>query len=117
MNVIWYTLIYHADSGHSIPLFVWNFNLIPDFFRHINSEVIGNIAMFLPFGVLYPLSHHHTTFAKTLMTGLIYVVMIELVQPIFGRAFDINDIILNTLGIPASSAVYFFAAKLVSSKN
>jgi len=117
LGVFWYTLIYHMDSGHSIPMFVWNYNLIPDFYRHINGEVIGNILMFLPFGILYPASHHDATFVKTFITGFLYTAVIELLQPVFGRAFDINDIILNTLGIFVSSAAYFAAANIVCRKQ
>ena len=32
---------------------------------------------------------------KTSITGFIYVAIIELLQPVFGRAFDINDIIIE----------------------
>lgn len=117
LNVFWYTLIYHMDSGHSIPMFVWTYNIIPDFYKHINGEAIGNILMFLLFGILYPASHHGSTFVKTFITGFIYVAVIELVQPVFGRAFDINDIILNTLGILVSSATYFSVANIVRRKR
>lgn len=61
MIVFWYTLIYRMDSGHGIPMFIWTYNLIPDFYKHINGEVIGNILMFLPFGILYPISHYDAT--------------------------------------------------------
>jgi len=97
MIVFWYTLIYRMGSGHGIPMFVWTYNLIPDFYKHINGEVIGNILTFLPFGILYPISHYDATLIKTSITGFIYVAIIELLQPVFGRAFDINDIIYRTL--------------------
>ena len=54
---------------------------------------------------------------KTSITGFIYVAIIELLQPVFGRAFDINDIILNTLGILVSSAAYFVVANIVFRKQ
>ena len=39
--------------------------------------------------------------------GLLTSVVIELLQPVFGRSFDINDIILNGLGVLLSAAVFF----------
>ncbi len=116
VNVIWYTLIYHMDSGHSIRLFTWDFNLIPDFFTHMNSEAVGNILMFLPFGILYPLSHPGAAFTKTLIAGFTYVAVIETAQPVFGRAFDVNDIILNIFGILISSAL-FFAVNMIHGRK
>lgn len=117
MGIIWYWLIYHMDSGRSINLFGGEFDLIPDFYRHINSEVIGNVLMFLPFGILYPLSHCRATLGKTFFAGFICVVVIEVLQPVFGRAFDINDIILNTLGTLVSSAAYFIVVNTIFYKQ
>ena len=73
--------------------------------------------MFLPFGVLHPLSHPKYTFRKTVFAGLIYVAVIEVLQPVFGRAFDINDIILNTFGIVVSAGMYFLVKKALCNKR
>lgn len=45
----WYELIYHMNSGSNLQFFIWDINLIPDFWTHINEETIGNILLFLPF--------------------------------------------------------------------
>lgn len=114
---IWYSLLYHQPSGNNIYFFDFSsFNLIPDFYKYINSEVIGNLLMFIPFGILYPLSHK-TNLKRTILIGFISVFTIELLQPIFARSFDINDIILNTLGIVISSVAYFLIKYLVTLKK
>ena len=117
MGDAWYALLYHQHSGRSIAFFGGAFDLVPDFWHNINSEVIGNVMMFLPFGVLHPLSHPKYTFRKTVFAGLIYVAVIEVLQPVFGRAFDINDIILNTFGIVVSAGMYFLVKKALCNKR
>ena len=107
MGIFWYKLFYHIDSGRTIEWFCGDYDLIPDFFNYISSETIGNFLMFLPFGILYPLSQKEPVWKKCVITGLIVVAAIEISQPIFGRAFDMNDIILNSLGILLSSTILF----------
>ena len=109
----WYRLFYHQSSGHEIRFFSGVFDFVPDFFHHISSEVIGNLVMFLPFGVLYPLSKAHPTWKGTLCAGSLTVLAIEFLQPVFGRSFDLNDVILNTLGILISATVFLAVRRLV----
>lgn len=44
------------DGGNAPRFFDLTFNMIPDFWNHINSEVVGNLIMFIPFGILYSLA-------------------------------------------------------------
>lgn len=69
--------------------------------------------MFLPFGILYPLSQKEPTWKKSVIVGIITVAVIEVLQPVFGRALDINDIILNSLGIIVSASVFFGIKKAI----
>lgn len=117
MKAAWYLLIYHADSGITLQFFNGAFNFLPDFYNYLNSEVIGNFLMFLPFGILYPLSHPDSTLRKTIFIGILCVAFIEIGQPIFGRAFDINDIILNTLGIAVSATLFFFGKRVICGRQ
>lgn len=112
MGLFWYKLFYHMDPGRTIGWFSGEFDLIPDFFNNINGETIGNFLMFLPFGILYPLSRKTPVWKDCVMKGLITVVAIEVLQPIFGRAFDMNDIILNSLGIVVSTTIFFGIKKI-----
>ena len=40
-----------------------------------------------------------------ILKGITFVLIIEILQPVFGRLFDINDIILNSLGILISTSI------------
>lgn len=108
----WYKLIYHMESGKTIAFFNGEYNLVPDFFRHLGGETIANLAMFMPFGILYPLSREKTSWKGTMIAGIVCTMVIELLQPIFGRVFDINDIIMNTSGVLVSSSVFFLIMKM-----
>ncbi len=116
MNIFWYKLLYHMDPGKTIGWFGGVIDLVPDFFNDISSETIGNFLMFLPFGVFYPLSQKEPTWKNCVIKGLIAVVIIEVFQPIFGRAFDMNDIILNSLGIVVSTTIFMCVKKKLNKR-
>lgn len=109
---IYYFLFYHAPSGRSHTWFTFEYDLVPDFFHNFGSENLGNIVMFFPFGILYPLFRENSTWKRTLTIGFMTTFGIELLQPVFGRSFDINDIILNDVGVVASTIV-FYTLKMV----
>lgn len=113
MHIFWYDLFYPWNSGITIGWFDGAIDLVPDFFNHIGGETIGNFLMFLPFGILYPLSQKDSTWKKSVVHGLLAVAVIEMIQPIFGRAFDMNDIILNALGIVVSTSIFAGAKKML----
>lgn len=103
VNLAWYWLIYHQPGGR-VWFFEWTYDLIPDFWKHFRGENLANALMFVPFGVLYPLATLRG-FRKTLGAGLTLILSIEFLQPVFGRAFDINDVILNLAGVAASAGL------------
>lgn len=82
------------------------FNLIP--FREILryslnskeffSNVVGNILIFIPFGYFISSYINAKSLGPITFVTLITSLSIELVQSKIGRAFDIDDIILNTIG-------------------
>jgi len=117
MGDVWYRLLYHMDSGRTLRFFEWSFNFVPRPSEYLHSaESIANFILFLPFGVLYPLSKAKPRWSGTLAAGFVCSVCIELLQPVFGRSFDIDDIILNVLGT-AVSATVFFLVYAVSGKR
>ena len=111
---IYYFLFYHAPSGRTYNWFTFEFDFIPDFHLAFGSENVGNILMFFPFGVLYPLFNRNSTWLRTLFMGFAVSIGIELLQPILGRSFDINDIILNGTGIVISTVFFFLMKKIIS---
>lgn len=112
ISIAWYKLIYRMDPGRTIGWFGGEFDFALDFINNISGETIGNFLMFLPFGILYPLSRKEPTWKKCVVRGLIAVAVIEVLQPIFGRAFDMNDIFLNSLGIVLSTTILMGAKKI-----
>ncbi len=106
MSDIYYFLFYHMPSGSSYHWFTFEYDFIPDFYYHFNSENIANIFLFFPFGILYPIFRRSSTGKQTIAAGIAVSILIELLQPIFGRSFDANDIILNGLGVAVSTAFF-----------
>ncbi len=109
---IYYFLFYHAPSGSHHHWFTFEYDLIPDFFHNFGAENLGNIVMLLPFGILYPLFKQGSTWKRTVIAGFVTTLGIELLQPVFGRSFDINDIILNSVGVVVSTII-FYAMKMI----
>ena len=109
----YYWLFYHMSSGSGSHWFSFEYNFTPDFWNDLTSERLGNILLFLPFGILYPLFDRKATWTRTLLTGVVTSVVIELLQPIFGRSFDINDIILNSMGVVVSASIFFILHRII----
>ena len=61
------------------------------------GQILLNMLLFLPFGVLVPLRTGRGFFL-TLLQAAACSAAIELVQPFFGRSCDITDLITNTVG-------------------
>ena len=66
----------------------------------ILRNVIGNCTMFIPTGIVTPLIYKRlNSFGKTMLTGFLLSLTIELIQlPFAVRCSDVDDLILNTLG-------------------
>ena len=95
------------SSGSAPCWFTFEYYLKLEFWSSLSSERLGNLLLFLPFGILYPLFDLKATWKRTLLTGAGISVAIELLQPIFGRIFDINDIALNMIGVLVSTTIFF----------
>lgn len=86
--------------------------------REALLNLIGNIAMFVPLGIVWPAVFKKLdTHGKVMAAGLGVSVTIEVLQlPFFNRASDIDDLILNTLGFAAGYAIYLLTKKLRKGK-
>ena len=73
-------------------------NLIPFATFGDSYILVGNIVMFLPFGFFPALLFRGHHWRKALLTGFCVTSVIEITQLFVGRAFDIDDLMLNTLG-------------------
>ena len=61
-------------------------------------NVLGNIILFIPFGLMVAEYIKPKTIVPPLVTALIVSTTVEFVQLNIGRSFDIDDIILNIIG-------------------
>lgn len=88
----------------AIPWFQASVNLIPWALPESMWEWMmlgGNVALFLPLGLLLPLGWRGWKVGKAALVGLGASVSIELLQLALsgaGRAFDVQDILANVLG-------------------
>ena len=63
-------------------------------------NIFANTLLFIPLGLLTPLIwEKYDLFYKILTLGLISTCLIEFIQIFIGRSTDIDDVILNTIGV------------------
>ena len=72
-------------------------------------NIIGNIAMFIPVGLVWPFGFKKLdTIGKTVLAGAGYTLFIEITQlPFYLRCSDIDDLIMNTTGVLIGAIIYF----------
>lgn len=117
---IW-ALIYVGYSGTQIELFNGTFNFTPTIFKIISGELtfgswvktmlVGNFLMFVPMGLFLPFVSTKINGKSILKIAVIIPVAVEIIQPIVGRSFDVDDLILNFIGIVVG---YFIAVGIKS---
>ena len=66
--------------------------------KMFNYNVLGNLLIFLPFGYLIGVYVNPKKIWPVIITTLLTSGVVEFVQLKIGRAFDIDDIILNIVG-------------------
>ena len=109
-------------DGHVQPLvfdpkavFPIRINMVPlvhvfeyDSIRDIIWNVVGNAAMFIPSGIVLPVLYRKLdNFWKVIAGGALISLCIEILQlPFASRASDVDDLILNTLGVAVGYGIY-----------
>ena len=109
-------------DGHIQPLvldtaavFPFRVNLLPlvnlfdyDSKRDLLLNVIGNTAMFVPSGIVLPIVYKGlNTHRKVISAGIGISLCIEILQlPFYDRVSDIDDLILNTIGVIVGYGIY-----------
>ncbi|MBE5869574.1 MAG: VanZ family protein [Lachnospiraceae bacterium] len=95
--------------------FPFRVNLLPlmnlfdyDSKRDLLLNVIGNAAMFVPRGIVLSIVYKRlNTFWEVLLAGVGISFCIEIIQlPFSVRATDIDDLILNTIGVIVGYGIY-----------
>ena len=118
---------YHYVNGH-IGVLRFDFNRIfplqinikPLTFvyeRYIGWQrnIFGNIAMFIPVGICWPMCFKQLNrVKKVVVAGFWYSLMIEISQLFFYERYsDIDDLILNTIGVFIGAMIYFLIDRVV----
>lgn len=90
-------------------------NLVPTMVKCLTGELtlgswmkemlVGNVAMFLPFGLFLPIVTEGLSRKQALAAAVIVPLVVELFQLIVGRSFDVDDLICNFLGIAAGCLI------------
>lgn len=77
-------------------------------------NLIGNTTMFIPLGIVWPsVFKKLNTHGKVIAAGVGVTLTIEILQlPFFGRATDIDDLILNSAGYLMGYGIYLLVRKL-----
>ena len=109
-------LIFDAST-----VFPFRVNLIPfvnlfdyDNKRDLLLNVIGNTAMFIPNGIVLPIIYRKlNNFGKVIAGGALISLCIEIIQlPFSTRASDVDDLILNVLGVAIGYGIYAAVKRL-----
>ena len=109
-------LIFDASTA-----FPFRVNLIPfvnlldyDNKRDLLLNVIGNTSMFIPSGIVLPILYKRLDrFGRVLAVGAMISLCIEILQlPFPSRASDVDDLILNTLGVALGYGIYAAGKRL-----
>ena len=85
------------------------FYFLVDRYDGWKMNVIGNITMFIPVGIVWPICFKQLdTIRKTIFAGAGFTLFIELTQLVcIGRHTDIDDLILNTIGVVIGACIVF----------
>lgn len=106
LGELWYGALFnHFHFDFQRPAPEYGFYLEITFFQRFRMENLGNLLMYVPFGVLLPLAFSKATWKKTLLIGFPLIVFVEVCQMFFARTPDVNDVILNTVGLLLSALV------------
>lgn len=105
-----------TDTSRGYQYNLVPFNEITRYFQHYDVvgctlfliNIVGNVAAFMPFGFFLPIiSRRSKKWYNTVMLGFGFSLTLETLQLIFMvGSFDVDDMILNTLGAAVGFTVY-----------
>jgi glycopeptide antibiotics resistance protein len=130
--VLFYFLFFSERYGRTMENTTYRYNLVP--FKEIQSyikhrsyftfelffvNIVGNVLAFLPFGIFMPLIFNKSrNFFLILLESILFSAAIETIQLVTKvGSFDVDDIIMNTLGGILGFIIFvIFLKKRVSEK-
>ena len=106
---IWYSLRTGAAEIEFDQPFSGGFNLVPTLVKCLLGELtlgswvkemlVGNLLMFLPMGFFLPFVSERVDRRNIWKLAVLIPVVIEVIQLMIGRSFDVDDLLLNFAGI------------------
>ena len=82
-------------------------------------NIIGNIAMFIPVGIVWPACFRKLdSIPKVVLAGAGFSLLIEVTQLVcLDRHSDVDDLLLNTCGAALGACIYFGVRRLCRKKQ
>ncbi len=118
-NTIWYNIFYNLNENPFEGIFDFSYNFIPTIYKIIIGEytlgswvkkmIVGNLLMFIPMGIFLPLCFKNINKKNIFKYAVLIPFAIEVLQLVAGRSFDIDDLVMNFLGI----VIGYFIVELV----
>lgn len=118
-NIIWYNIFYNFNENPFAGIFDFSYNFIPTIYKIIIGEytpdswvkamIAGNFLMFIPMGILLSLCFENVNKKNIFKYAVLIPLAIEVLQLVVGRSFDIDDLVMNFLGI----VIGYFIVELV----
>lgn len=92
------------------PFKMMNINLFDDLLNQRGDyvrQIILNVVMLIPFGIMFPMIDKKNNFVKTVKWSFIISLVIEVLQPLISvRSSDITDLITNVFGAIVGYLIY-----------
>ena len=118
---LWITIL-SRETLIGTPKIYQFLHSLPSFLKEIQrgriGNSIGNIILFVPFGVLFPAVTDWKKMWRTVVAGVGFSLIIETIQLITSRGcFDFDDVLLNCLGTVIGFGLYNTAWKLFTKND
>lgn len=98
---------YRWNAGEYPYFMMGTVNLTPLRTLYDPFIFLGNVVMFLPFGFLVPLLWRGVSWGRALLLGACLTFFVESCQLLVGRAFDVDDLMLNALGVLVGYGIWW----------
>lgn len=126
--ILFYFLFFSEKMGRTYSERAYHYNLVP--FKEINRfltyrralgmkavmlNIVGNIAAFVPLGILLPVfSMQCEKLWRTVLYSFELSFLVEVLQLVFRvGSFDVDDLILNTLGGLLGFLLHFIGRHII----
>lgn len=139
MILLVYFLFFSEEYGRTeqYETYKYNFELGREIKRYWNNReqigillfvinIIGNVAVFMPFGFLVPVmyreqrkdvvfhGHYFRSFLFVTFLGFLFSLAVETVQLVTKvGCFDVDDLLLNTSGVVLGYIIYYICKKII----